>query len=364
MPQISVVMTTFNGEQFINEAVQSILSQTFKELEFIIVDDCSTDRTFQILSSYDDPRIILIKNQLNVGQTTALNIGIQSSRGSYIARMDADDVSFPNRLEVQFDFLEKNPSIAVVGSWCLDVNPDGKPLRVFKVPTDPITIKCYLAGSGELTSWCINHPSVMIRKSALEEVGLYREPDGCEPGYPQDYELWGRLARRYKFANIAVPLLKYRLLEHSGSRNLRYTAVNARHCYAITLEQTKHYVPEMNNHEARSLVHMLMYLPQVSSEEGKTVFELFDRYFDAYTEQIPPDGRVEFLRNQIKWYYLPQLFMTNKIRALQAFYHIFLRYPLLLNDVKFYRKIAKSFLSHTLTKRDYDFFSKKILSYR
>ncbi|MCA9399253.1 MAG: glycosyltransferase family 2 protein, partial [Candidatus Omnitrophica bacterium] len=135
-PKISVVMTVYNAARYVRAAIDSILIQTFTEFEFIIVDNCSSDRTVEIIESYGDKRIILIKNNENVGQTKALNIGLQESMGNYIARMDADDVCVPERLQLQYDFLEEHPEIAVVGSSWIYINDEGRELRTYHTLTD------------------------------------------------------------------------------------------------------------------------------------------------------------------------------------------------------------------------------------
>jgi glycosyltransferase involved in cell wall biosynthesis len=367
MPEVSVVMTVFNGEQYVAEAVESILAQTYRDFELIVVDNFSTDRTYEILTSYKDPRMTVIRNPANLGQTRALNVGVRAARGRYIARMDADDVAFPERLAVQYAFLEKHPEIAVVGSATLDMDRHGKPLRTYKVPTDPLTLKCYLAGSGELTAWCVTHPTVMMRKSALEDVGLYRDENGSLEGYPQDYELWGLLARKYEFANIERPLVKYRLLPKSASRNARNErdkAVFERYCAAITLEKIRFYLSNLACEDAERLMRMLEFQPQEAGRDGAKVFEIFDRYLDRVTEKAAAKRRVEFLKNRMKLYYLPQSFVTHKMQCVREFFRLMGRDPSALFDGRFYRKIMKVFLSRVLPGRGYHLFTKEILCYR
>ena len=116
-PQISVVMPAYNAEKYITEAIDSILFQTFKDFEFIIINDASTDSTKDIIESYKDPRIKLVNNEQNKGVAKSLNIGISVACGKYIARMDADDIALPERFQKQFDFMEQHPNIDVCGSW-------------------------------------------------------------------------------------------------------------------------------------------------------------------------------------------------------------------------------------------------------
>ncbi len=116
-PLISVIMPVYNADQFVGEAIESILSQTFDDFEFLIIDDCSEDSSSQIISRYNDPRIRLLKNQKNIGVARTLNKGLSLARGRYVARMDADDVSIAKRFSRQFEHMERFPDVDICGSW-------------------------------------------------------------------------------------------------------------------------------------------------------------------------------------------------------------------------------------------------------
>ncbi|MCP8319033.1 MAG: glycosyltransferase, partial [Candidatus Methylarchaceae archaeon HK01B] len=116
-PKITILMSVYNGEKYLREAIDSILNQTFKDFEFLIINDGSTDRTVEILRSYHDSRIKIITNEKNMGLTKSLNKGLKIARSEYVARMDADDISYPRRLEVQYEYMKKNPDVGIVGSW-------------------------------------------------------------------------------------------------------------------------------------------------------------------------------------------------------------------------------------------------------
>ena len=199
-PVISVIISAYNSENFIKEAIDSVLSQTFTDFEFIIINDASTDSTESIIKSYDDPRIKLIKNDKNIGLTKSLNIGIELAKGKYIARMDADDISFPERFQKQFDFMEQNPDIDVCGSW---YELFGERNGIINTPENDRDIKDILFFKN-----CIAHPTVIMRKETLDKYFVK-----YDDGFPcsQDYELWCRVADRFKFANIPEVLLKYRV---------------------------------------------------------------------------------------------------------------------------------------------------------
>jgi glycosyltransferase involved in cell wall biosynthesis len=140
-PKVSVVMSVYNGEKYLCEAIDSILNQTFENFEFLIVNDGSTDRTLEILQSYRDPRIKVINNERNIGLTASLNKGLKIAKGEYVARMDADDVSFPHRLEQQKAFLDRNPRVAMVGSWAEVIDESGKTQETWRVLTSSHLLK-------------------------------------------------------------------------------------------------------------------------------------------------------------------------------------------------------------------------------
>lgn len=206
-------MSVYNGERYLNEAVDSILGQTFTDFEFLIIDDASTDRTPEILRSYDDPRIRVVTNEENLGLTKSLNKGLTLARGEYIARMDADDISLPERLEKQVLFLEKNPNIDVLGANVQYIDESGKRSQVIKWPQRDLLIK-----------WClcfmnpIAHPSVVIRRKPLTDIGGYDE----EIAFAQDYNLWVKLSPRAHFGNHEDTLVYLR----KTRENISFTKYN------------------------------------------------------------------------------------------------------------------------------------------
>jgi glycosyltransferase involved in cell wall biosynthesis len=200
--KVSVLMPVYNGEKYIREAIDSILGQTFKDFEFLIIDDGSTDKTREILENYDDSRIKLINNKKNIGLTKSLNKGLKLARGEYIARQDSDDVSMPKRLEKEVSFLNHNKNTALVGTYYYMINERDKILKIIKPPTKSEEIKIGLLKGNQF-----GHGSVMFRVECIKEVGYYRE----ELGSVEDYDLWLRVSDRYNIANIPEPLYKWRL---------------------------------------------------------------------------------------------------------------------------------------------------------
>ena len=204
IPTISVIMSVYNGEQYLEDAINSMLCQTASDFEFIVIDDGSTDGTTKLLQQYrsSDDRIQVL-HHANVGLTASLNIGIRQARGEFIARMDSDDRADPYRLEAQLAYLRKHSECVALGSRLRLIDPDGDSLGDSQPPVqhDDIVESLY-QGIGSLP-----HPSVLMRRTAVESVGGYRESFR----YAQDLDLWLRLAEIGQLANLTEPLLNYRL---------------------------------------------------------------------------------------------------------------------------------------------------------
>jgi Glycosyl transferase family 2 len=201
---ISVVMSVFNGQVFLAEAVESILGQTFHDFEFVIIDDGSTDRTAEILTNYarQDERIRVHRHE-NKGRATSLNIGIGVARGKYIARMDADDIALRTRLEEQIRFMEEHPDVGLLGGAFELISDDGSRLiNTISFPTEDSDIKSAL-----LIDNPICHPTVIMRKAVFEVSGGYRKAlvDA------DDYDLWLRISERSRLANLSTCILQYRI---------------------------------------------------------------------------------------------------------------------------------------------------------
>jgi len=334
-PKISVVMTVFNGELFLKEAIDSILGQSFEDFEFIIVDNASTDRSREIIASYKDARMIFIENDRNLGQSKALNIGIKKAKGEFIARMDADDISLPRRFQEQYDYLQKNDSIAVVGSWYLEIDEKGRVIREFRLPTDPWEIKAYLIGSSALSYHCIPHPIVLMRKKALFDVCLFNEKY-----IAQDFDLWLRLSRKYLLANLGEVLFKYRI--NSLSQSARLTRAFRDDCKDIIGENIKYFWPDIKEKEFLALARMLQFLPQESADDGNNVYLIFENFLDKIFSNYKEYPQAKKAVRAMKAYYIPNLFFTNKRLTLLHLLRLVLGQPAFLLKKKMYAKVYKA----------------------
>lgn len=201
---LSVLMTVYNNQPTLNQAIESILSQTYQGFIFYIVDDASSDNSAQILADFakQDQRIKLITNQRHLGLTRSLNKALRFIKTPYIARMDADDIALPARFAKQIQFLEKHPQIMLLGTAAYLIDDNNTPLGLKRYPSDHQQLR------RQILKYCpFIHPTWMLRRSVLQLVGDYN-PDFL---FSQDYELALRIAGRFKTANLAEPLLKYRV---------------------------------------------------------------------------------------------------------------------------------------------------------
>jgi len=197
---VSVIIPVYNGEKYIGEAIDSILNQTFRDFELLIINDCSTDKTVSVINKYRDKRIKLINNDKNLGLAGARNVGIDNAKGKYIAWLDSDDISLNTRLEKQINLLENNPSFGLCGTW---VKTIGSTQQVWKCLTQSELIK-----STMLFNNCFATSSVMLRKEILTKNRYLFDLD-----YPtaEDYDLWEKISHHCEVTNIPEVLTYYRV---------------------------------------------------------------------------------------------------------------------------------------------------------
>ena len=209
-PKVSIVLPVFNAEAYIGESIVSLINQTFKNFELIIIDDASTDGSLAAIYKFSDPRIKIIENEKNLGIVGALNRGIEAATGKYIARMDADDICYPDRLKIQIEYLEENHDIGLVGSW---INGFGVSIRsyIHKYPISHEDIEACMLFQNPIA-----HPTVVIRREILVSNQLRYSN---EFPYVEDWELFSRVIQLTKFHNIPRPLLKYRIHPSSSSQH-------------------------------------------------------------------------------------------------------------------------------------------------
>ena len=210
-PLITIYMPVFNATKFLDQSISSILNQTFSDFEFIIVDDASTDKSWKIIKSYakKDKRIIAIKNKINLGVSLTSNIAISQAQGKFLARMDADDISFADRLQKQLDFLQKNNSVVAVGGQCIVIDSQDNVIGNKNFPTQPNKLK-------DMIFWAIpmQQPSMMVNLSKLPKKFTWYQPNQSSA---EEINLMFRFMKYGQITNLTDNILFYRHLDTSLS---------------------------------------------------------------------------------------------------------------------------------------------------
>lgn len=229
IPPISVLLPVYNAEKYVGIAIESVLNQSFKDFEFIILDDCSSDGSWRIIQEYaaQDKGIIAIKNERNLNGCNNLNKGLSLAKGKYIAKIDNDDWFTPDKLEKQFDFLESHSEVGIVGGTMEIMDEGGRVIgkRTYNQSDEEIRRKIFRYSP-------FSHPLVMFRKSVLDRVGYYN------PTYApaDDYELYFRIGRESKFANLPDVLCRYRVVKsgitHRNIKRMELSTVAVRWLYS------------------------------------------------------------------------------------------------------------------------------------
>lgn len=260
-PSVTVVLPAHNAERYMALALESILEQTFQDFECIVIDDCSSDGTWGIIEEFarKDNRIVPLRNEVNLKMSKTLNKGIEQARGKYIARMDADDWSYPDRLQSQFSFLEAHPEVGICGGIMevcdAELRVTGR--RKYALTDADIRKKMFYFSP-------FSHPLVMIRKSILDQVGYYE--GAYNPA--EDYDLYFRLGKKSKFANLNKVLLKYRVVGQS------MTTGSTKKMALMTMRIRKKYAREYGMTFPAKLYTLLQYaaLHLLPAELGMKIF--------------------------------------------------------------------------------------------
>ena len=269
-PTISVLMSVYNGARFLREAVDSILYQTFSDFEFIIVDDGSKDGTSEILESYRDARVVHMRNETNIGMTNSLVRAMGTAQGEFIARMDADDVSMPERLSYQVAELIRRPTLAAIFSAFDHIDSEGRVLKTITPPQGSQALREALLYSNPLA-----HSSVMFRRELLERAGGY----DATWELAQDYELWFRLSQQFEIDSLPVVLQQLRI--HSSSITARRRLEQRRNTHAIRDQAYARMAATPLTPRTLGLYHYVAALDEFSEGNGAAGREQIERAVSA-----------------------------------------------------------------------------------
>lgn len=257
-PTVSVVMPVYNGAQYIEEAIQSVLDQTMSDFEFIIINDGSTDDTEIVIRTFDDERIRLINKSSNEGVAAAINDGFAAARGEYIARFDADDICVPERFEKQLAFLHDNPEIMICGSWIKEFGGSDRTIS-YKPDHENILV--------EMLRFCaICMPSSMIRKRITDK---FRIQNGKYSG--EDYEYWSRVIWEGKTYNIQEVLYLYRI--HEGQASQLHLSHQRHDDASIQLNMYKRLGYDSNQYPDFRLTKLMIWGSDYNYSDLKLFFE-------------------------------------------------------------------------------------------
>lgn len=289
-PLVSVLMPVYNAEKHLREAMDSVLQQSYRNLELVIVNDGSVDGSEDIILSYSDPRIRLLANPENKGLIYSLNEGISACKGAYIARMDADDICMPERIAAQLAFMEQHPEVGVCGCDYTQFSASAE--QSFRALSDHDEILSQMLFNSPVV-----HPSLMLRRSALLEI----EPV-FNPGYhhSEDYELWSKLVLRTRFSAVHQLLFRYRLHEgqvtqkHSGQQQLSANKVRKELLTRLGFPYTEQEVELLSQMAAHRLF------------DKKEQLDLLEQFLEKLVRQNDQSGQIapETFRKVLsyKWY--------------------------------------------------------------
>lgn len=244
-------MAVYNGEKYVRLAIDSVLSQDFDPFEFVIVDDCSADRTAEIIHGYGDPRLVYLRNEKNLGQTRSLNVALAQARAELVCRIDADDRFLPGKIRRQYEYMTAHAEVVVCGTSAMRIDADGAERGVNRLPSNPRDIRFRA-----LRTVPVCHVSVMMRRSAILAHGGYPE----QYRYAADFALWSKLLREScVITNIPDVLVQYREFGETFGAAQKVGAAGAESAETISANVRAFTSLELSAEECRGIA--LLYFP-------------------------------------------------------------------------------------------------------
>ena len=350
MPTISVLMPAYNAEHYIAEAIASVLRQSYRDFELLVLDDGSTDRTPEIVGGIDDPRLRYVRNTDNLRLPLTLNRGLELTDGELVARMDADDVADSRRFEIQVEYLRANPQVALVGSGMTRFDDAGRVLVVERPVADPDVLRWRHQFSNQF-----HHPTVMLRRAVLSELDLrYGEaPAWATHHQPfprmtnsEDYLLFGLLALRARCANLSHDLLRYRVHPSSWSHTQHAQQV------AGAVRVSSLLLSNVVAHPVREELAALAFYTQAPNgaprQEVEETIALIDEACEAHLRHFRPsaDAVVRIRRDAA----LRKRVLRSGSRSALMRIGRFLQAPVLPRDMEELRLVTRSLVSEESVK--------------
>jgi len=273
-PKVTVLMSVFNGSAHLRPSVESILNQTLSDFEFVIIDDGSSEPVSQIILDYQDDRIRLVRQE-NCGLTMSLNRGLNLARSPFIARMDADDISLPERLELQFEVFSKNQELDFVGTFFDVIDECENLVQKKELIRDPVYRLWRLMFHNNY-----GHGTMLFRKSAVINVGMY----DVSLRFAQDYDLWSRISKKNNNTIIPEYLYRYRMNAKGSQSSIKNYEDQLNAAIWISDRNLKHCNPDLDERDLIDLrsLYWEFQLPKVSHRAPELALKTQEKFFDKY----------------------------------------------------------------------------------
>lgn len=276
MPLVSVLLATHDDARFLREAIASVLTQSLTDLELILVDDASTDETAQLLEGLEDPRLVVVRNQKQLGLAASLNRGLDRAVGRYVARLDADDIALPDRLERQVARIAGEPDLGVLGSAVVDLDGEGTRGRLHRLPRGGRALRWHALFSSPFF-----HPTVLIDRDLLDRHGLRYDTAFLES---EDYDLWTRLFAFADGANLPEALVAKRV--HAGQASLRRSDVQQSFQQQVALREIARVAPELSRGDAELAWGLGSGRTAPTREAGRALLELLAAFEGVHGRDV------------------------------------------------------------------------------
>jgi glycosyltransferase involved in cell wall biosynthesis len=339
MPRVSVIMPVFNGAEFLRAAIDSVLAQTFRDFDLLVVDDGSTDGSAAIVRSYNDPRVRLLQQPHQTGISASLNAGIAASTGPLIARQDADDRSMPERFERQLAFFDRHPQLAIAGTQGIIIDEQHRRRGTIERPVEPVSVKWH-----SLFETVFIHTSVMYRRDVVVACGGYI--DRPRP-FTEDFALWSEMLRRHEGRNLPEQLVQYRVRESSTTWALSFGKADAAfqaEFEAVMCDLVTENLVSLFGEEARADGPLLSRVsPGVKAHDVAAFCRAFDRWLAAFEQRYPAETATRDFRLMLARLYdaiAYKITPPSRRLSLRVYTHALRQRPALATELSWAHAVA------------------------